>query len=268
MKSQPAPTWRFVGSAHRKLPSAVAFVPIPHQAVLAIDVVNHAVATGEDVPEVPACADLAIRGLGPPEAAICAAFVPIPHQAVLAIDVVDHAVATGEDMLEVPACADLAIRGLGPPEAAIAAAFVAIPHQAVLAIGVVNQAVATGEDMLEVPACADLAIRGLGPPEAAIAASFVPIPHQAVLAFDVVNQAPRVHAGTRAPASPSASSDLRLDQGSDTANRRCHGGAAQHLQEISPLHRVHVSPPQSGQVPASSCSDDRFSARIRWAPRW
>src|SRR5207342_1063893 len=142
--------------------------------------------------------------------------VAIPHQAVLAIDVINHAVAAGEDMLEVPACAHLTIRGLGPAEAAIAAAIVAIPHQAVLAIGVVNQAVATGEDMLEVPACADLAIRRLGPPEAAVAASFVPIPHQAVLAFDVVNQAPRVHARTRAPASPSASSDLRLDQGSDT----------------------------------------------------
>jgi len=37
---------------------------------------------------VPARADLAIRGVGPPEAAIPATVVPIPQQAVLAIDVV------------------------------------------------------------------------------------------------------------------------------------------------------------------------------------
>src|SRR5262245_7735514 len=117
-----------------------AVVPVPHEAVLAVDVIDHAVATGEDMLEVPARADLAIGRLGPPEAAVTAAVVPVPHEAVLAIDVIDQAVATGEDMLEVSARADLAVRRLGPSEAAVASAVVPVPHELVLAIDVIDQA--------------------------------------------------------------------------------------------------------------------------------
>jgi hypothetical protein len=43
----------------------------------------------EDMLDVPARADLPIRRLGPPEAAIAAPIVPVPQQAVLTIDIVD-----------------------------------------------------------------------------------------------------------------------------------------------------------------------------------
>jgi hypothetical protein len=101
-------------------------VPIPQKAILAIDIVNHAVAAGEDVLEVPTRADFPIRRLCPLETAVATPIVPIPQKAILAIDIVNHAVATGEDVLEVPARANFPIRRLGPPEAAIDAPIVLV----------------------------------------------------------------------------------------------------------------------------------------------